>query len=79
MAALLHDGDRLVEVVVLHRTCGVNRCNRGRRVEHELVAFASVIQVVAQRADEECQALETKKVSSSINRVKESNYLVGTK
>jgi hypothetical protein len=54
---LLEDGDCLVEMVVFHCGRGVNGCQGGCRVKHELVTSPSVIQIVAKAANKEGQTL----------------------
>ncbi len=55
---LLEDGDRHVEVVVLHGGGGVDGGERRAHVDHELVVEPPVVEVVADGAHEHGQALE---------------------
>lgn len=54
---LLQYGDRLIEVMVLERAGGVHVRERRCRLDHELVVLAPVVEVVAESADEQSQAL----------------------
>lgn len=57
VAILLQNRHRLIEVMVLHGRRTVDGRYRRRRVQHELVVFAAMVQIVAQRSDEQGQPL----------------------
>ena len=55
--APLQERHRHGEVVALHCGGGVDRRQRGGHVQHELVVIAAVVQVMADRAHPQTQAL----------------------